>query len=102
MRHMVYVLVCLAYPFNNARLSRRSWTEAGLATVAPLLEQTEDVTIAIAPRRWSAWDIWSTFVSAVQEAGIPLAAAVRELVTAFKGCIGAPPRNASPASKLET
>jgi hypothetical protein len=38
--------------------------------VGPLLEQTEDVTIAITPRRWSAWDIRSTFFSAVQEAGI--------------------------------
>jgi hypothetical protein len=72
------------YPSNNARLYHWSWTEAGLATVAPLLEQTEDVTIAITPRRWSAWDIRSTFFSAFQEAGMPLAAAVRELVPALK------------------
>lgn len=56
----------------NARLYRRSWTEAGLAIVGPLLQQTEDVTIAITPRRWSAWDIQSTFFAALQEAGIPL------------------------------
>jgi PPOX class probable F420-dependent enzyme len=56
----------------NTRLYRRSWTEAGLETVGPLLERTEDVTIAIAPRRWSAWDIQSTFFAALQEAGIPL------------------------------
>src|SRR5215210_2427485 len=63
-------LELFAYPYNTARLYPRSWTEAGLATVGPLLEQTEDVTIAITPRRWSAWDIRSTFFSAVQEAGI--------------------------------
>ena len=56
----------------NARLYRRSWTEAGLETAGPLLEQTEDVTISITPRRWSAWDIRSTFFAAVQDAGIPL------------------------------
>lgn len=56
----------------NARLHRRSWTEVGLETVGPLLEQTEDVTIAITPRRWSAWDIQSTFFAALQDAGIPL------------------------------
>lgn len=56
----------------NAWLYRRSWSEAGLETVGPLLEQTEDVTIAVTPRRWSAWDIQSTFFAAVQEAGIPL------------------------------
>jgi nitroimidazol reductase NimA-like FMN-containing flavoprotein (pyridoxamine 5'-phosphate oxidase superfamily) len=56
----------------NARLYRRSWTEAGLAAVGPLLEKNEDVTIAITPRRWSAWDIQSTFFAALQEAGIPL------------------------------
>ena len=37
--------------------------------MGPLLEQTEDVTIAIALRRWSAWYIRSTFFSAMQEAG---------------------------------
>ncbi len=51
----------------NVRLSRRSWTEAALATVGPLLEQTEDVTIAITPRRWRAWDIRSTFFAALQD-----------------------------------
>ena len=56
----------------NARLYRRSWTEADLETVGPLLEQTEDVTIAITPRRWRAWDIHSTFFVALQEAGIAL------------------------------
>lgn len=35
----------------NGRLYRRSWTEAGLETVGPLLEKNEDVTIAITPRR---------------------------------------------------
>ena len=56
----------------NARLYRRSWTDAGLEMVGPLLEQNEDVTIAITPRRWSAWDIQSTFFAALQDAGIPL------------------------------
>ncbi len=56
----------------NARLYRRSWTEAGLVSVGPLLERTEDVTIAITPRRWRAWDIHSTFFVALQEAGITL------------------------------
>lgn len=56
----------------NARLYRQSWTEAGLETVGPLLERTEDVTIAITPRRWSAWDIQSTFFAALQDAGVPL------------------------------
>jgi PPOX class probable F420-dependent enzyme len=56
----------------NARLYRRSWTETGLETVGPLLKKTEDVTIAVTPRRWSAWDIQSTFFTALQEAGIPL------------------------------
>lgn len=51
----------------NARLSRKSWTEADLETVGPLLEQTEDVTIAITPRRWSTWDIRSTFFAALQD-----------------------------------
>lgn len=57
---------------TNARLYRRSWTEADLETVGPLLERTEDVTIAITPRRWRAWDIHSTFFVALQEAGIAL------------------------------
>ncbi len=52
----------------NARLYRKSWTEADLETVRPLLERTEDVTIAITPRRWSAWDIRSTFFTALREA----------------------------------
>jgi hypothetical protein len=56
----------------NARLYRKSWTEAGLEIVGPLLEQNEDVTIAITPRRWSAWDIQSTFYAALQDASIPL------------------------------
>jgi hypothetical protein len=90
------------YPSNNARLYHWSWTEAGLATVAPLLEQTEDVTIAITTRRWSAWDIRSTFFSAFQEAGIPLARCSERAGYSLKGRIDAPPRNASPASKLET
>jgi len=66
--------------------------------VGPLLEQTEDVTIAITPRRWSAWDIHSTFFAAVQEAGIPLDATERA-GSSLEGRIGAPRRNASPASK---
>jgi hypothetical protein len=41
------------------------------------IEQAEDVTIAIIPRRWSAWDICSTFLAAVQEVGLPLNAAER-------------------------
>jgi hypothetical protein len=41
------------------------------------IEQAEDVTIAIIPHRWSAWDICSTFFAAVQEAGLPLDAAER-------------------------
>ena len=53
--------------------------------MGPLLEQAEDVTIAITPRRWSAWDIQSTFFSAMQEAGIPLDAAERELVSRLEG-----------------
>jgi hypothetical protein len=56
----------------NAWLYRRSWTEADLETVGPLPERTEDVTIAITPRRWRAWDIRSTFFVALQEAGIAL------------------------------
>lgn len=56
----------------NARLSRKSWTEADLETVGPLLEQTEDVTIVITPRSWSAWDIQSTFFAALQEVGLAL------------------------------
>ncbi len=56
----------------NARLYRRSWTDAGLEMMGPMLEQNEDVTIAITPRRWSAWDIQSTFFVALQEAGIAL------------------------------
>lgn len=56
----------------NGRLYRKSWTEADLETVGPLLEQTEDVTIAITPRRWSAWDIQSTFFAALQEAALAL------------------------------
>lgn len=56
----------------NAQLYRRSWTEADLETVGSLLERTEDVTIAITPRRWRAWDIQSTFFAALQDAGVPL------------------------------
>jgi PPOX class probable F420-dependent enzyme len=56
----------------NARLYSWSWTDAGLETVGPLLKQTEDVSIAITPRTWRAWDIQSTFFAALQQAGIPL------------------------------
>jgi nitroimidazol reductase NimA-like FMN-containing flavoprotein (pyridoxamine 5'-phosphate oxidase superfamily) len=56
----------------NARLYHRSWTDVGLATVGPFLERHEDVTIAITPHRWSAWDTQSTFFVALQDAGIPL------------------------------
>ena len=87
-----------AYPCNTALLYRRSWTEAGLVTVRSLLQQTEDVTITITPRRWRAWEIRSTLFAAMQEAGIPLDAAQRA-GSSLEGCIGAPRRNASPASK---
>jgi hypothetical protein len=87
-----------AYPCNTALLYRRSWTEAGLVTMRSLLQQTEDVTITITARRWRAWEIRSTFFAAMQEAGIPLDAAQRA-GSSLEGCIGAPRRNASPASK---
>ena len=42
---------------------------AVLATYNP---DGSNVTIAITPRRWSAWDIRSTFFAALRDAGIPL------------------------------
>jgi hypothetical protein len=87
-----------AYPCNTALLYRRFWTEAGLVTVRSLLEQTEDVTIAITARRWRAWEIRSAFFFIVQETGILLDAAQRA-GSSLEGRVGAPRRNASPTSK---
>lgn len=54
----------------NDRLRRKYMTEAGLEALGPLLEQAEDATIAITPRRWKAWDYQSTMLAAVENAGI--------------------------------
>ena len=59
------------------------------------------ISVSATPKRearWRAWEIRSTFFAAMQEAGIPLDAAQRA-GSSLEGCIGAPRRNASPASK---
>lgn len=56
----------------NDRLRRRYMTERGLEVVGPLLERTEDATIAITVHRWTAWDYESTMLAALQDAGVPL------------------------------
>lgn len=47
-------------------------TEAGVAVVGAALGRVEDVTIAVTPRSWRAWDIASTFHPYLAEAGIPM------------------------------
>lgn len=59
----------------NDRLRRRYMTDAGIEALGPLLEQAEDATIAVTPRRWKAWDYQSTLLVAVEAAGIPLTGA---------------------------
>jgi PPOX class probable F420-dependent enzyme len=56
----------------NDRLYRRWMTDEGLDVIAPVLAADEDVTIAITPRRWLAWDIESGFYEPLRDAGIPL------------------------------
>jgi PPOX class probable F420-dependent enzyme len=56
----------------NDRLRRRYMTVAGLQALGPVLERAENVTIAITPHRWNAWDYQSTMLAALQNAGIPL------------------------------
>jgi PPOX class probable F420-dependent enzyme len=56
----------------NDRLYRRWMTQEGLDVIGPILAAAEDVTIAITPRRWLAWDIEPGFYQPLREAGIPL------------------------------
>lgn len=56
----------------NDRLRRRYMTAAGLAALGPVLADAEDVTIAVTPRRWTAWDYQSTMLAALQDAGVRL------------------------------
>lgn len=56
----------------NDRLRRRYMTDRGLEVIGPLLDRTEDATIAITARRWTAWDYESTMLAALQDAGVSL------------------------------
>lgn len=56
----------------NRRIYRTWMTEAGVAVVGGALGQVEDVTIAVTPHRWRAWDIASTSYPFLAAAGIPL------------------------------
>lgn len=56
----------------NDRLYRLWMTQEGLDVVGRALAEVEDVTIAVTPRRWLAWDIESGFYAPLREAGIPL------------------------------
>jgi PPOX class probable F420-dependent enzyme len=60
-----------AYELNQS-LYRLWMTEEGLAVLGAYMATVEDVTIAITPHHWQAWDLESTFYPVLADAGIPL------------------------------
>ncbi|MFV0134769.1 pyridoxamine 5'-phosphate oxidase family protein [Streptomyces sp. HMX87] len=61
----------------NERLYLRTWGADALAVLGPFLHRTEDVTITITPTSWRAWDLRSTLVPALADAGVAPAALER-------------------------
>ena len=47
-------------------------TEEGVAVVGRALAEVEDVTIVVTPVRWRAWDMASTFVPYLIDAGVAM------------------------------
>ena len=47
-------------------------TEEGVAVVGRALAEVEDITIVVTPVGWRAWDMASTVVPYLVEAGIPM------------------------------
>jgi PPOX class probable F420-dependent enzyme len=60
-----------AYELNQS-LYRLWMTDEGLAVVGAYMATIEDVTIAITPHAWQAWDLESTYLPILADAGIPL------------------------------
>jgi YD repeat-containing protein len=56
----------------NERIYRTWMTEEGVAVVGRALAEVEDITIVVTPVRWRAWDMASTVVPYLVEAGIPM------------------------------
>ena len=56
----------------NHRLERLWITDEGFDAIGPLVAQAEDVTIAVTPQRWRAWDFRTGFLAPLADAGIPL------------------------------
>ena len=56
----------------NERIYRTWMTEQGVAVVGRALAEVEDITIVVTPVRWRAWDMASTVVPYLVEAGIPM------------------------------
>jgi len=61
----------------NHRLDQLWMTDEGLDAIGPLVAAAEDVTIAITPHRWRAWDFESGFLAEMRAAGVPLDDAAR-------------------------
>lgn len=60
-----------AYELNQS-LYRLWMTNEGLAVVGAYMSKIEDVTIAITPHAWQAWDLESTYLPVLADAGVPL------------------------------
>jgi PPOX class probable F420-dependent enzyme len=60
-----------AYELNQS-LYRLWMTDEGLAVVGAYMATIEDVTIAITPHAWQAWDLESTYLPVLADAGVPL------------------------------
>lgn len=56
----------------NQTLYRTWLTDEGLRTVGTFMADYEDVTIALTPTTWQAWDFASTFLPVLAEAGVPV------------------------------
>jgi PPOX class probable F420-dependent enzyme len=56
----------------NDRLYRLWMTDDGLDVIGAILAETEDVTIAVTPQRWLAWDIEAGFYQHLRDAGLSL------------------------------
>jgi PPOX class probable F420-dependent enzyme len=56
----------------NDRLYRLWMTDDGLDVIGAVLAEDEDVTIAVTPQRWLAWDIETGFYQPLRDAGICL------------------------------
>lgn len=61
----------------NHRLDQLWLTDEGFDAIGAVVAAVEDVTIAVTPHRWRAWDFESGFLARVQAAGIPLDQAAR-------------------------